>query len=61
MFLKESASLFLLPFLARGYTLHVSICVFFVKKKKINEKTQQKNNTIKLQEDGNITSKLVDI
>jgi hypothetical protein len=27
IFLKESASLFLLPFLARGYTLHVSICV----------------------------------
>jgi hypothetical protein len=30
IFLKESASLFLLNFLVRGYTLHVSICVFFV-------------------------------
>jgi hypothetical protein len=30
IFLKESASLFLLPFLARGYTLHVSICIFLL-------------------------------
>jgi hypothetical protein len=26
IFLKESASLLLLPFLARGYTMHVLIC-----------------------------------
>jgi hypothetical protein len=30
LFLKESASLLLLPFLARGYTMHVLICVFSV-------------------------------
>jgi hypothetical protein len=30
IFLKESASLFLLHFLARGCTLHVSICVFLL-------------------------------
>jgi hypothetical protein len=30
IFLKESVSLFLMPFLARGYTLHVSICVFLL-------------------------------
>jgi hypothetical protein len=34
IFLKESASLLLLPFLARGYTMHIFICVllfcFFV-------------------------------
>jgi hypothetical protein len=28
IFLKESASLFLLPFLARGYTMRISICFF---------------------------------
>jgi hypothetical protein len=30
IFLKESASLLLLPFLARGYAMHVFICVFLL-------------------------------
>jgi hypothetical protein len=62
IFLKESASLLLLPFLVRGYTIHVLICVVLCsvrqqgKARKPNThtrirkltKTQQKNTNEKL-------------